>query len=150
MRREVWASGVTEGARCAQRWSLVTSSDPAQFERPDWRPTLVLVSSTTSSSHYLIQFVFFRLLCFMPTACTVYTKNCTILYLNMEFIYQFFACISFCMHIEKAIPWFMLFIIIIKNQITYVCKCQIFGSAIKPSLIFVGVLSWTDILCYTV
>jgi hypothetical protein len=41
-----------------------------------------------------------------------------------------------------------------KNQITYVRNCQIFTTAIKLSLITVGVLSWTDIsfyqLCYIV
>jgi hypothetical protein len=57
---------VTEDARCAQRWSRVTSSDPAQFS--------------------------FRLLCFMPTTCIIYAKNCTILCLNTEFVYQFTAC----------------------------------------------------------
>jgi hypothetical protein len=76
------------------RWSRVTSSDPAQFGRPEWRPTFVLVSSTTSSGHYLIWFVFsFRLLCFMSTAYIIYAKNCTILCLNTEFVYQFAACI---------------------------------------------------------
>jgi hypothetical protein len=44
----------------------VTSSDPAQFS--------------------------FRLLCFMPTTCIIYAKNCTILCLNTEFVYQFIAC----------------------------------------------------------
>jgi hypothetical protein len=44
----------------------VTSSDPAQFS--------------------------FRLLCFMPTTCIIYAKNCTILCLNTEFVYQFTAC----------------------------------------------------------
>jgi hypothetical protein len=41
----------------------------------------------------------------------------------------------FCMHIRKAIPWFMLFVIIIKNQIIYFHKCQICTSVIKLSLI---------------
>jgi hypothetical protein len=101
---EAWgSSGVTEGARCAQRWSRMTSSDPAQFGRPQWRHTSVLMSSTTSSDDYLIQFIFsFRLLCFMPITCIIYAKNCTILCLNTEFVYQFAACI-FCMHIGKAI-----------------------------------------------
>ena len=36
--------------------------------------------------------VFFRLLCFMPTTCIIYAKNCTILCLNTEFVYQFIAC----------------------------------------------------------
>jgi hypothetical protein len=36
--------------------------------------------------------VFFRLLCFMPTTCIIYAKNCTILCLNTEFVYQFTAC----------------------------------------------------------
>jgi hypothetical protein len=31
--------------------------------------------------------VFFRLLCFMSTTCIIYAKNCTILCLNMEFVY---------------------------------------------------------------
>jgi hypothetical protein len=78
--------------RDACSWSRVTSSDPAQFRRPEWRPTFVLVSSTTSSGHYLLRFVFsFRLLGFMPTTCIIYAKNCTILCLNTEFVYQFTA-----------------------------------------------------------
>jgi hypothetical protein len=36
--------------------------------------------------------VFSRLLCFMPTTCIIYAKNCTILCLNTEFVYQFTAC----------------------------------------------------------
>jgi hypothetical protein len=87
------SSGVTEGARCAQRWSCMTSSDSAQFGRPEWWPTSMLVSSTTSSGDYLLRFMFsFRLLCFMPTTYIIYVKNCTILYLNTEFVYQFTAC----------------------------------------------------------
>jgi hypothetical protein len=41
----------------------------------------------------------------------------------------------FLLHIGKAIPWFMLFVIIIKNQTIYVRKCQICTSVIKLSLI---------------
>jgi hypothetical protein len=52
------SSGVTEGTRCAQRRSRMTSSDPAQFGRPEWRPTYVLVSSTTSSGDYLLDSCF--------------------------------------------------------------------------------------------
>jgi hypothetical protein len=44
---------------------------------------------------------FFRLLCFMPTTCTIYTKNFTILCLNTEFVYQFTACICFACTLEK-------------------------------------------------
>jgi hypothetical protein len=47
----------TKGARCAQRWSRVTSSDPAQFGWPKWWPPSILVSSTMSSSDYLLRFV---------------------------------------------------------------------------------------------
>jgi hypothetical protein len=36
--------------------------------------------------------VSFRLLCFMPTTCIIYAKNCTILCLNTEFVYRFTAC----------------------------------------------------------
>jgi hypothetical protein len=62
---------------------------------------IVLVSSTTSSGHYLIRFVFsFRLLCFMSTACIIYAKNCTILCLNTEFVYQFTAGIFFACTLE--------------------------------------------------
>jgi hypothetical protein len=39
----------------------------------------------------------------------------------------------------------MLFVITIKNQITYVRNCQIFTSAIKLSLIPARVVTWTDI-----
>jgi hypothetical protein len=53
------SSGVTEGARCAQRRSRMTSSDPAQFGRPEWRHTSVIMSSTTSSGDYLLRFVCF-------------------------------------------------------------------------------------------
>jgi hypothetical protein len=56
------SSGITEGARCARRWSRVTSSDPARFGRLEWRHTYVLVSSTTSSDRCLLQFVFFFLI----------------------------------------------------------------------------------------
>ena len=48
--------------------------------------------------------------------------------------YDFYVC-------HKTVPNSRLFVITIKNQITYVRKCQIFTSAIKPSLIFPGVLS---------
>jgi hypothetical protein len=34
----------------------------------------------------------FRLLCFMPTTCIIYAKNCMILCFNTEFVYQFTAC----------------------------------------------------------
>jgi hypothetical protein len=97
------SSGVTEGARCMHRLSRVTSSDPAQFGRPKWRPTSVLVlSTTTSSGHYLLRFVFsFRLLCFMPITCIIHAKNCTILCLNTEFVYQFTVCIFFACTLEK-------------------------------------------------
>jgi hypothetical protein len=100
---EAWgSSGVTEGARCAQRRSRMTSSDPAQFGRPQWRHTSVLMSSTTSSGDYLLRFVFsFRLLCFIPTTCIIYSKNCTILCLNTEFVYQFDACIFFACTLER-------------------------------------------------
>jgi hypothetical protein len=36
--------------------------------------------------------VVFRLLCFMPITCTIYTKNYTILCLSTEFVYKFTAC----------------------------------------------------------
>jgi hypothetical protein len=42
--------------------------------------------------------VVFRLLSFMLTTCTIYAKNCTILYLNTKFVYQFTACIFFHAH----------------------------------------------------
>jgi hypothetical protein len=45
--------------------------------------------------------VAFRLLCFMPTKCTIYAKNCTILFLNMELLYQFTACIFFACTLER-------------------------------------------------
>jgi hypothetical protein len=73
---EAWgSSGVTEGARCAQRRSRMTSFDPAQFGRPQWWHTSMLMSSTTSSGDYLLRFVFsFRLLCFMPITCIFMLK----------------------------------------------------------------------------
>jgi hypothetical protein len=116
------SSGVTEVARCTQRWSRVTSSDPAQFGRPEWRPTSVFVSSTTSSDDYLIRFVFsFRLLCFMPTTCIIYAKNCTILCLNTEFVYQFTTCI-FCTCTLEGNSLIYVVRNYHKNQITYVRK----------------------------
>jgi hypothetical protein len=45
--------------------------------------------------------VVFRLLCFMPITCTIYAKNCTILCLNMEFVYQFTAYIFFACTLER-------------------------------------------------
>jgi hypothetical protein len=45
--------------------------------------------------------VVFRLLCFMPTTCTIYAKNYTILCLNMEFVYQFTAYIFFGSTLER-------------------------------------------------
>jgi hypothetical protein len=49
-----------------------------------------------------LRFVFsFRLLCFMPTTCIIYAKNCTILCLNTKFIYQFVACIFFVCTLER-------------------------------------------------
>ena len=66
----------TEGARCKRRWSHVTSSDSVQFRCPNWRPPSNIVSSTVSSSDYLLQSVLcLRLLSFMPTTCTIYIKN---------------------------------------------------------------------------
>jgi hypothetical protein len=44
-------------------------------------------------------------------------KNWRILCLNTEFVHQFTGCHICCVHIEKEIPWFMLFVITIKNQI---------------------------------
>jgi hypothetical protein len=74
---DVRVATATHEARCSSErrhgrpemhaaMNAVTSSDPAQFS--------------------------FRLLCFMPTTCIIYAKNCTILCLNMEFVYQFTAC----------------------------------------------------------
>jgi hypothetical protein len=40
-------------------------------------------------------YVVFRLLFFMPTTCTIYAENCTILCLNTELVYQFTVCIFF-------------------------------------------------------
>jgi hypothetical protein len=45
--------------------------------------------------------VVFLLLCFMPTTCTIYAKNCTILCLNMKFVCQFTACIFFACTLER-------------------------------------------------
>jgi hypothetical protein len=70
---DVRVATTTHEARCSSERRhgrpemRVRSSDPAQFS--------------------------FRLLCFMPTTCIIYAKNCTILCLNMEFVYQFIACI---------------------------------------------------------
>jgi hypothetical protein len=100
---EAWGSSdVTEGARCEQWWSRVTSSDLAPFWWLEWRPTSVLVSSTMSSDNYLLRFVFsFRLLCFMPIIFIIYAKNYTILCLNTEFVYQFTACIFFACTLKR-------------------------------------------------
>jgi hypothetical protein len=53
------SSGVTEGTRCAQLRSRVTSSDPAHLWRPEWWPPSVLMSSMTSSSDYLLWFILY-------------------------------------------------------------------------------------------
>jgi hypothetical protein len=57
-------------------------------------------------------------LCFMRTTSTIYAKNYTMLCFNKEFIYHITtACVFFACTLEKAIPWFMMFVITIKNQI---------------------------------
>jgi hypothetical protein len=51
------SSGVTKGGRCEQQWLRMTSSDPTQFVRPEWRHPSVFVSPTTSSVDYFLRFV---------------------------------------------------------------------------------------------
>jgi hypothetical protein len=113
------SSGITEGVRCAERRSLMTSSDPAQFGWPEWRPPSMLVSSTTSSSDYHLWFMlsFDYCVLWLPHILFMLT---TLIY---DFMLEHRVHISvyymhiFCMHIGKIIPWFMLFVITIKNQI---------------------------------
>jgi hypothetical protein len=68
--------------------------------------------------------VAFRLLCFIPKTCTIYSKNYTILCLNMEFVYQFTSCIFLHAHwkdnslIYVVHSWHKK-----SNQIIYVHNC---------------------------
>jgi hypothetical protein len=43
----------------------------------------------------------FLLLCFIPTTCIIYAKNCTILFLNTKFVYQFDACVFFACTLKR-------------------------------------------------
>jgi hypothetical protein len=60
--------------------------------------------------------VAFRLLCFIPKTCTIYSKTIQF-YAWTWSSYISLLLAYFCMHIGKTIPWFMLFIVGIKNQI---------------------------------
>jgi hypothetical protein len=62
------------------------SSSERRHGRPEMRAAMIARDILRSGA------VFFRLLCFMPTTCNIYAKNCMILCLNMEFVYQFTAC----------------------------------------------------------
>jgi hypothetical protein len=127
-RREVSAAAI---APC------VTSSDPAQFERPEWWPPSVLVSSTMSSSDYLLWFMLsfdYCVLCVPHALFTLKTvrfytstRSSYINLLHAYFLYTHWKdnsmIYTICNFHKKS------------NQIIYVCNCQVFTSAIKLSLI---------------
>jgi hypothetical protein len=108
------SSGVMEGARCMQQWSRVTSSDPTQFGRPEWRPPSILVLSTTSSGNYLLRFVLSFDYCVLCLPHALFTLKLYDFMLKHGVRILVYCMHILCMHIEKGIPWFMLFIITIK------------------------------------
>jgi hypothetical protein len=57
-------------------------SSERRHERREMRAAMIAVTSSDPA-----QFSF-RLLCFMPTTCIIYAKNCMILCFNTEFVYH--------------------------------------------------------------
>jgi hypothetical protein len=93
------------------------SSSERRHGRPEMRAAMI-ARDTSDPAQFS-----FRLLCFMPTTCIIYAKNCTILCLNMEFVYQFTACT-----LERQFLDFMLFVICAHAMETPTIFAIIFGS----------------------
>jgi hypothetical protein len=72
---------------------------------------------------HLIRVFFLIIMFYAYHMYIIYAKNCMILCLNTEFVYQFAACIFFACTLERQ--FLMLFVIIIKNQ----TESLMFGNA---------------------
>jgi hypothetical protein len=125
MRREVRASGVTECARCAQRWSRMTSSELAQFGGSSDDLHLCLChrrrppATTSSDSCFLFDYCVLCLPRILFTLKTIWfyawTRSSYISLLHAYFLHAHWKGNSLIYVVRNYH----------KKQIIYVRKCQI-------------------------